>query len=121
MPRTPTPPRTRTTPHFRYDSRSFTLGTFEAAGKEPQKDGATLITAVGAHYPQTLNASTGAYTTAAANLAAAIKAHTAKYVAAGGGRRAVPPDTPASWRAGGTAPFPAIRMPSRQHPACDQR
>lgn len=54
-----------------YAERSFTLGVFESIANP-----ALTIVAVGAHYPQTLNASTGAYTAATATLAAVIKAHT---------------------------------------------
>lgn len=51
-----------------YTSRSFTLGVFESIHIE----GLTVM-AVGAHYPQTLNASSGAYEQSTAKLAQAIK------------------------------------------------
>eukprot|EP00038_Savillea_parva_P006231 m.162437 g.162437 ORF g.162437 m.162437 type:complete len:307 (-) comp12192_c0_seq1:160-1080(-) len=55
-----------------YESRSFTIGVFTSTASP-----SVTIVPVGAHFPQTLNASTGAYTDSVATLAAAIKQHTA--------------------------------------------
>jgi len=52
-----------------YDGRSYAIGTFRSV-VDPQ----FTLTAVGAHYPQTLNASTHAYVDGTAALKAAIKA-----------------------------------------------
>jgi hypothetical protein len=54
-----------------YTSRSFTLGVFTSVATPT-----ITVVAVGAHYPQTQNASTGAYENSTATLAAVIKVHT---------------------------------------------
>ena len=52
-----------------YDQRSYALAEFELIGSDPPFQ----LAFVGAHFPQTLNASTHAYADATAALAAAIK------------------------------------------------
>lgn len=52
-----------------YDQRSYVLAEFEMIGSEPP----VQLAFVGAHFPQTLNASTHAYADATATLSAAIK------------------------------------------------
>lgn len=53
-----------------YDQRSYALAEFELIGSDPPLQ----LAFVGAHFPQTLNASTHAYAEATATLADAIKA-----------------------------------------------
>ena len=50
------------------DGRSFAAGVFQS-----RSDPALVLTVLGAHYPQTLNASTHAYLQAVGNLSAALK------------------------------------------------
>lgn len=57
-----------------YTDRSFTLGVFSSVTTP-----ARTVVPVGAHFPQTLNASDGAYDQSVATLAAAIKKHTADW------------------------------------------
>lgn len=58
-----------------YSARSYSIGTFSLV-----TDPSLVITTVGAHYPQTLNASTDAYADATSNLSATIRAHIGAHV-----------------------------------------